>query len=174
MSHRLEVLISAEQIENKVQELGRRIREDHGDDTVVLIGVLKGAYPFLADLARAIPGDVMVDFVQTSSYGTDKSSSGVVQIKRDHDVNIEGRHVVVVEDIVDTGLTLTHLLEILGTRKPASLKVAAILSKPDAHQHRVPVDYLGFEIPSSFVVGYGLDLAERYRHLPYIALLHGD
>lgn len=174
MSHRLEVLISAETIQEKVKELGQRIRQDHPEATIVLLGVLKGAYPFLADLARAIPGEVMVDFVQTSSYGADKSSSGVVQIKKDHDVNIEGRHVIVVEDIVDTGLTLSYLLDILATRKPASLQVASILSKPDAHRHQVPVDYLGFEIPPHFVVGYGLDLAERYRHLPYIALLHED
>lgn len=171
MSEKLKVLITEEQIRERVQELGKKVRQDIPDGPVMLLGVLKGAYPFLADLSRAISGEVMVDFVQISSYGADKSSSGVVQIKKDHDINIEDRHVIVVEDIVDTGLTLKHLLDLLATRKPKSLRVAAALSKPDAHLHEVPVDYLGFEIPNEFVVGYGLDFAERFRHLPYIAVL---
>ena len=170
----MKILVTAEQIQTRVKELGAQIRKDHGNETVVLLGVLKGAYPFLADLSREISGDVMVDFVQISSYGADKSSSGVVQIKKDHDINIEGRHVIIVEDIVDTGLTLKYLLDLLATRKPASLKVAAAVSKPDAHQHKIDVDYLGFDIPPEFVVGYGLDHAERYRQLPYIAVLQGD
>lgn len=171
MNEQLDVLISTEDLAKRVQEMGTEIRAKYGDQPVVLLGVLKGSFPFLADLARAITGEVLVDFLQTSSYGADKSSSGVVQIKKDHDINIEGKHVIVVEDIVDTGLTLKHLLEILSTRKPASLCVASALSKPEAHEHRVPIEFLGFEIPPVFVVGYGLDYAERFRHLPYVAVL---
>ncbi len=172
MNERLETLITREQIATRVAELGVEIRAKYSDSPIVLLGVLKGSFPFLADLARAIEGEVLVDFVQTSSYGVDKSSSGVVQIKKDHDINIEGKHVIVVEDIVDTGLTLKHLLEMLATRKPASLCVASALSKPEAHEHRVPIEFLGFEIPNVFVVGYGLDHAERFRHLPDVAILH--
>lgn len=174
MTARQEILITEEAIQNRVKELAAQIRKDFGDEPVLLLCVLKGAFPFLADLCRLIGGEIMVDFVQISSYGDDKSSSGVVRLKKDHDINIENRNVVVVEDIVDTGLTLKHLLELLATRKPKALKVAAILSKPDAHQYQVPVDYLGFEIPDKFVVGYGLDYAERYRQLPFIAVLQGD
>lgn len=167
-------LLDEAQIQARVTELGRQIQKDHQGHSIILLCVLKGAFPFLADLCRAIDGDVIVDFVQISSYGSGKTSSGVVQLKRDHDVNIENEHVIVVEDIVDTGLTLKHLLELLATRKPASLQVAAAFSKPQSHEHPVPIDYLGFEIPDSFVVGYGLDYAERYRHLPFLAVLESD
>lgn len=167
----LETLISEAEVQRRVSEIGEEIRKDIPEGQIVLLGVLKGSFPFLADLCRKVSGDVVVDFVQISSYGEEKSSSGVVQIKKDHDINIEGKHVIIVEDIVDTGLTLKHLIQLLTTRHPASLKVASILAKPEAMKHKVPIDYLGFEIPNAFVVGYGLDYAERYRQLPYVAIL---
>lgn len=170
----LEVLFSAEQVQAKVVELARQLRAEIPDEPLVLLGVLKGSFQFITDLARALEGEVLIDFVQTSSYGADKSSSGVVQLRKDHDVNIEGRHVVIVEDIVDTGLTLAYLRELLLTRRPASLRVVSMLSKPAARTHPALVEHVGFEIPNAFVVGYGLDFAEKYRNLPYIAILHGD
>ncbi len=171
---RLEVLVSAEEIKNRVTDLAHLIRTDVGSETIVLIGVLKGAFPFLADLAREIPGRVMVDFMQVSSWEGGRESTGTVRIIKDHDMDIEGKHVVLVEDIVDSGRTVNHLRQLLGTRNPASLRVAALLSKPDAHIHTTYVDYVGFEIADRFVVGYGLDDKELYRNLPYIALLSGS
>lgn len=144
---------------------------DYGEDPILLVGVLKGSYPFLADLTRQLGLNIEVDFVQTSSYGNKKSSSGIVQIVKDLDISIEGRHVLIVEDILDSGLTLKHLRELLGTRKPLSLKVVTLLLKPDAARHGAYAEYVGFEIPNQFVVGYGLDYAERYRNLPYVAVL---
>ncbi len=170
----LEVLFTAEQIQSRVLELAAELRKAIPTEPILLLGVLKGSFHFVSDLARALTGEVMVDFVQTSSYGDDKSSSGVVQLRKDHDVNIEGRHVVIVEDIVDTGLTLKYLRELLLTRKPASLCVVSMLSKPEARTHSTLIEYVGFEIPNSFVVGYGLDYAERYRNLPYVAVLHEE
>jgi hypoxanthine phosphoribosyltransferase len=166
-------LITADRLQSRCDELAAEIAAAYGDEPLVLIAVLKGSFQFVSDLARRLPGPVMVDFVQLSSYGQDKSSSGIVQVKKDHDVNIEGRHVLVVEDIVDTGLTLKYLLEVLQTRRPKSLKVATMLSKPTARRHEALVDYVGFEIENKFVVGYGLDHAESYRNLPYVAVL-GD
>src|SRR5579862_3981610 len=171
MSAHLESLISADLIAAKTDELGRRIRADYDDHQIILVGILKGSFIFLADLARAIGGDLEIDFAQTSSYSSGKSSSGVVQIRKDLDINIEGKHVLIVEDIVDTGSTLTHLRELLSTRKPETLKVCTLLSKPAARKVKIPVEYVGFEIPNEFVVGYGLDHGERYRNLPYIAIL---
>jgi hypoxanthine phosphoribosyltransferase len=170
-SSNLPALIDEPQLQAKIAEIGRQIRRDYGDEPLVLIGVLKGSMFFLADLARHLGDHVSIDFIQASSYGNEKSSSGVVQIRKDLDQNIEGKHVLICEDIVDTGLTLKHLKELLGTRKPASLKVVALLSKPEAREHDELIDYVGFEIPNEFVVGYGLDYAERYRNLPYIAVL---
>jgi hypoxanthine phosphoribosyltransferase len=169
---RLNELIAAEAIQKRCDELAEQIDLDYAGLGVVLIGVLKGSYMFLADLSRRLTVPVTVDFVQLSSYGEEKSSSGIVHIRKDHDVSIEGRHVLVVEDIVDTGLTLAHLCELLRTRRPASLKVVSMLSKPAARKHEALVDYLGFEIPNQFVVGYGLDHAESFRNLPFIALLN--
>jgi hypoxanthine phosphoribosyltransferase len=171
-THRLETLLSEEVIKAKVLELAAQIRADYGTSEVLLLGVLKGSFHFLSDLSRLLSDISTVDFVQTSSYGTEKSSSGVVQIRKDLDTNIEGRDVLIVEDIVDTGTTLTHLRELLGTRRPKSLKVVALLSKPEARKHKTQVEYIGFEIPNEFVVGYGLDYGERFRNLPYIAILH--
>lgn len=167
----MKVLVSQEAIQNRIEELARDLREHFGNETVVLVGVLKGCFMFMADLCRAIPGDVRIDFMQVSSYGMERSSSGIVQIRKDLDFNIEGMNVVLVEDIVDSGLTLTYLMEVLRTRKPKDLKVVTLLSKPQARKHQVEVDFVGFEIPDEFVVGYGLDDGERYRNLPYVASL---
>jgi hypoxanthine phosphoribosyltransferase len=168
----LDVLLSEEQIQNRIVELGAQITEDYGDAPLLLVGVLKGSYPFLADLSRQLGTNVEVDFVQTSSYGDGTTSSGIVQIRKDLDISIEGRHVLIVEDILDTGLTLRHLRELFNTRKPLSLKVVTLLCKPGAMRHETHAEYIGFDIADKFVVGYGLDHAERYRNLPYVAVLH--
>ncbi|HXH60528.1 MAG TPA: hypoxanthine phosphoribosyltransferase [Fimbriimonadaceae bacterium] len=171
---RLEVLITEQEIQNRVSELAGQVSADYGDRKILLVGVLKGSYPFLADFSRHLGENIEVDFVQTSSYGNGNTSSGIVRIKKDLDVNIEGRDVLIVEDILDTGLTLSHLRELLGTRRPRSLKVVTLLCKPAALRHPAQAEYVGFEIPDKFVVGYGLDHAERYRNLPYIAVLHEE
>ena len=165
-------LISEADIRARVQALGREIRRDHTDG-VHLVCVLKGAFVFLSDLARAIDGTVSLDFIAVSSYGAGTKSSGQVQLMKDLDFSIDGRDVVIVEDIVDTGLTLNYLQEILRARSPRQLKTACLLSKPSRRQIEVPVEYIGFSIEDRFVVGYGLDYAERYRNLPYIAVV-GD
>ncbi len=170
----LEVLITGQEIQDKVAELARRISDDYGDTPILLVAVLKGSFIFLADLVRLLGPNTEVDFVQTSSYGEGASSTGVVQIRKDLDVSIEGRDVLIVEDILDTGLTLSHLRELLGTRRPRSLKVVTLLRKPEAARHGTQAEYVGFEIPDRFVVGYGLDHAERYRNLPYVAVLHQE
>lgn len=165
-------LIAAEAITRRVGELGATITADYkaigaGEDVVVL-GVLKGSVIFLADLVRHISLPVTMDFIGVASYGDATVSSGVVQITQDLTKPIEGKHVLLVEDIVDTGHTVHYLLENLGTRKPASLKLCSLLHKPDRAEREVHIDYLGFTIPNKFVVGYGLDVAQRYRNLPYI------
>jgi hypoxanthine phosphoribosyltransferase len=167
----LSVLISQEDVQNRVHELASQLDIDYMGKDLILLGVLKGSVHFLSDLSRAMKSDTTIDFIQASSYGNGQSSSGVVQIRKDHDVNIEGRHVLIVEDIIDSGLTVKHLKELLSARKPASIKCISLLSKPDARLHDVRPDYLGFDIPDSFVVGYGLDSAEKYRSLPFIAEL---
>jgi len=168
---RLDVLLDHATIFGKIAEMARQIEADYEGETVLLVGILKGSLHFLSDLSRMLKLDSQVDFIQTSSYGSGKSSSGVVQIRKDLDTNIEGLHVIIVEDIVDTGLTLNHLREFLATRNPKSLKVAALLSKAEGRRVETTIEYIGFEIPNEFVVGYGLDYAERYRNLPYIAIL---
>ncbi|MBL8061047.1 MAG: hypoxanthine phosphoribosyltransferase [Chthonomonas sp.] len=170
----LKPLITADEIAERTKEIAVDIRRDFGDEELIVVGVLKGSFLFVADLCRHLGINVKVDFVQTSSYGAEKSSSGIVQIRKDLDVNIEGKNVLIVEDIIDTGLTLTHLMQIWQTRKPKALRVATLLSKPAARTHEMNVDYVGFEIPKKFVVGYGLDHGERYRNLPYIAELIDD
>lgn len=172
ISDRIDILLDSASIQSRIGEVAAQIRADYGDDEILLVGVLKGSFLFLADLCRYLGDNIEVDFVQTSSYGEGKSASGIVQIRKDLDINIEGKNVLIVEDIVDTGATLGHLRELLSTRKPRSLKVVSLLSKPEARTTETPVEYLGFEIPNKFVVGYGLDYAERYRNLPYIAILH--
>ena|SRR5688572_6933912 len=166
----MQVLISAEQIQVRVRELAAEIHRDHPDG-VHLIAVLKGAFVFLSDLARAIPGSCSLDFMAVSSYGSSTKSSGQVQLLKDLDSGLEGRDVVIVEDIVDTGLTLTYMQQILQARSPRHLRTACLLSKPSRRKVAVPVDYIGFEIEDKFVVGYGLDYAERYRNLPHIAVI---
>lgn len=172
LNETLEILIDADTIRAKVDELAERIKRDYAGEPILLLGVLKGSLHFISDLGRRLPETTTVDFVQVSSYGGAKSTSGIVQIRKDLDVNIEGLNVLIVEDIVDTGTTLSHLRELLATRRPRSLKVVALLSKPQARKHETQVEYVGFEIPNEFVVGYGLDYGERFRNLPYIAILH--
>ena len=166
----MEVLIGANDIQQRVQALAREIRRDHPDG-VHLVCVLKGAFVFLADLARALEGDATLDFMAVSSYGSSTKSSGQVQLMKDLDAGLEGRDVVIVEDIVDTGLTLTYLQDILRARAPRSLRTACLLSKPSRRKVDVKVDYVGFTIEDRFVVGYGLDYDEKYRNLPYIAVI---
>ncbi len=164
------VLISADDIRRRVRALADAIHRDHPDG-VHLVAVLKGAFVFLSDLARAMPGPCSLDFMAVSSYGSSTRSSGQVQLLKDLESGLEGRDVVIVEDIVDTGLTLQYMQQILLARSPRHLRTACLLSKPSRRQVEVPVDYIGFEIEDKFVVGYGLDYAEQHRNLPYIAVL---
>ena len=166
-----EVLVSAEELQRRVAELGAEITRDYDGRTLLLIGVLKGAVFFLSDLMRFIDVPVEVDFMAVASYGSATDSSGVVRILKDLDIAIEGRHVLIVEDIVDSGLTLQYLMRNLGSRNPSSLEVCALLTKPDRRKVDLPTRYVGFEIPDRFVVGYGLDHAERHRNLPFVAAL---
>ena len=166
-----EVLVSAEDLQRRVAELGEEITRDYDGRTLLLIGVLKGAVFFLSDLMRFIDVPVEVDFMAVASYGSATDSSGVVRILKDLDVAIEGRDVLIVEDIVDSGLTLQYLMRNLGSRNPRSLEVCALLTKPDRRKVDLPTRYVGFEIADRFVVGYGLDHAERHRNLPFVAAL---
>ena len=167
----LEVLIPTETIKERISELGAEIARDYAGRNPLLIGVLKGACLFLSDLMRAADIPLNVEFIAISSYGAEMRTSGEVRILKDLDVAIEGRHILVVEDIVDTGLTLSYLLANLKSRGAESVKLAALLDKFERREKEVPIDYLGFKIPDKFVVGYGLDFAERYRNLPFIAVL---
>jgi hypoxanthine phosphoribosyltransferase len=167
----LQVLLSEEQIRARINELGAQLTRDYAGRNPLLIGVLKGACFFLSDLMRAIDTRLSLEFMAISSYGSSTRTSGEVRIMKDLDVPIEGRHILVVEDIVDTGLTLSYLLANLHARGAASVKLAALLDKYERRQKEVKIDYLGFQIPDEFVVGYGLDFAERYRNLPFIAVL---
>ncbi len=165
-------LYPAERIAARVRELGAEIARDYGDRELVLVGVLKGSFCFIADLARAIPStQVRVEFLGLASYGDETRSSGVVQITSDLTKPVDGQHVLVVEDIVDTGLTMDYLMDNLRTRHPASVKLCALLHKPSRQKKEIAIDYLGFTIPDLFVVGYGLDYAQRYRNLPYIGVM---
>jgi hypoxanthine phosphoribosyltransferase len=164
-----EILLSAEQIQKRVAELALEIRGDFPDDLHV-IAVLKGAFMFLSDLVRHTPGHVSMDFMAVSSYAKGTTTSGEVRLLKDLDTTLDGRNVVIVEDIVDTGLTLSYLQEILRARDPKSLKTACLLSKPSRRKIDVPVEYIGFEIEDKFVVGYGLDDAGQFRHLPFIGM----
>src|SRR3954471_2612421 len=165
-----EILLSEAQIQKRVAELAGEIRRDCPDD-VHLVAVLKGAFMFLSDLVRHMSGPVTLDFMAVSSYAKARTSSGEVRLLKDLDSALDGRHVVIVEDIVDTGLTLTYLQDILRARNPRSLRTACLLSKPSRRQIEVAVEYIGFTIEDKFVVGYGLDYAERYRQLPYIGVV---
>jgi hypoxanthine phosphoribosyltransferase len=167
----LRVLLSAEQIQNRIKELGQQITADYPTGTLQLICILKGACFFLADLARAIQRDVRVDFMGISSYGKGKTSSGEVRVTKDLDISLEDSHVLVVEDIVDSGVTLNYLIHILEQRRPKSIHIAALLDKPDRRRRPVHASYVGFRIPDEFVVGFGLDYAEKYRNLDDICVL---
>ena len=166
-----EVLIDQETLAARVAELGAEVSADYEGRDLLLIGVLKGAVFFMADLMRHLTVPCEVDFMAISSYGAATDSSGVVRILKDLEINISGRDVLVVEDIIDSGLTLSYLRRTLGARKPASLEICALLTKPERREVEVPVRYVGFEIPNRFVIGYGLDFAERYRNLPYVGVL---
>jgi hypoxanthine phosphoribosyltransferase len=167
----LRVLISAEKIQARVRELGEQISNDYPDGNLHLICILKGACFFLTDLARAMKRDVFVDFMGISTYGKGKTSSGEVKVTKDLDISLEGADVVIVEDIVDSGITLNYLLHVLEQRKPRSIRVAALLDKPERRLRPVHVSYVGFQIPDRFVVGYGLDHAEKYRNLDAVCVL---
>ncbi len=164
----LEVLIDQQALARRIAELGEEISRDYADKDLALLGILKGSIIFLADLARSLSVECTIDFLGLSSYGNSTSSSGVVQITSDLSAPIEGRDVLVVEDIVDTGLTMRYLLENLATRKPKSLKVCTLLHKPARTKVQVPIDYTGFTIEDKFVIGYGLDYEDRFRNIPYI------
>lgn len=166
----LRVLIPEDRLQARITELGRQIRADYGGDPILCIGVLKGSFLFMADLVRAIGGDVRCDFLSASSYHGGTESTGTVTVNFDVATPLEGVHCLVVEDIVDTGRTLTHLLALLRARNPASLKTVSLLDKPSRRELPLDADYVGFAIPDEFVVGFGLDLAERFRNLPHIAV----
>lgn len=173
MADRIVTLLDAETIASRIRALGAEITKAYEGKKLVLVCVLKGSFVFTADLARTIDLPLRVEFLGVRSYGEGTSSTGVVQITQDLSKPIEGEDILIVEDIVDTGLTIAHLLELLGTRKPASLKVCALLHKPARTRVEVPIDYLGFTIEDRFVVGYGLDWSERYRNLPMIGVVEG-
>lgn len=167
----VEVYLDHATIQHEVAKIARAIEADYGDEPVLLVGILKGAMHFLSDLGRTLRCESMVDFMQVASYGSGKSSTGVVQIRKDLDINIEGLNVILVEDIIDTGITISHVRKLLETRNPKSIRVAALLNKPTGRKTHPEIEYVGFEIPDEFVVGYGLDHAERFRNLHYIAIL---
>ena len=169
-----EILFTEEEIRQKVQDLGKQISQDYDkNDEIVAVGVLKGASIFMADLIRQIDMPVYIDFMAVSSYGYSTESSGIVRILKDLDLEIEGKHVLIVEDIIDTGLTLKYLTDNLRSRNVKSLKICTLLDKPERRKCDLDIDYTGFKIPDKFVVGYGIDYAEKYRNLPYIAVVKG-
>ena len=174
MSERVEVLLSEAEVDAKIQEIGELISKDYAGKQVHLVCVLKGGAFFMCELAKRITVPVSMDFMSVSSYGSDTKSSGVVKIVKDLDEPLQGKDVIVVEDIVDSGRTLSYLLEMLRDRKPNSLKLCTLLDKPDRRVVEVPVDYTAFRIPDEFVVGYGLDYDQRYRNLPYIGIVRFD
>jgi hypoxanthine phosphoribosyltransferase len=167
-----QVLFSEEEIADCVKRLGAQISADYAGKKLLLVTVLKGAFIFMADLVRAIDGDVEIDFMAVSSYGAEAKSSGVVRIIKDLEAGVEGRHILIVEDILDSGLTLKYLLKNIGSRNPLSIEVAALLLKEGKQQTDLKCRYIGFKCPDEFVVGYGLDYGERYRNLPYIGVLN--
>jgi hypoxanthine phosphoribosyltransferase len=168
------ILVQQDELAHRVRQLGEEISVDYAERELFLVGVLKGAVFFLSDLMRHLEVPCQVDFMAVASYGSSTDSSGVVRILKDLDAPIEGRNVLIVEDIVDSGLTLSYLLRTLAARNPASLEVCALLTKPERRKVELPIRYVGFEIPDSFAIGYGLDHAERYRNLPYVAELGDD
>src|SRR5438067_140447 len=171
LSKELDVLFTPEQIAARVRQLGLQIERDYDAKELVLLGVLKGSFLLISDLARSIDLPLSVDFIGLSSYGEATESSGVVKITSDLSRPIEGKHVLIVEDIIDTGLTMRYLLDNLATRHPASVKICGLLSKPSRARARIPIRYLGFEVPDRFVVGYGLDAGEKFRNVPFIGVV---
>ena len=174
MSEKIRVLLSEEEGNEKIKEMGDRISRDYAGKQIHLICILKGGVFFACELAKRISIPVSIDFMQVSSYENSTSSSGIVRIKKDLDDSMEDKEVLIVEDIIDTGNTLHYLIPVLQARKPASLKLCALLNKPDRRQKEVEISYLGFDIPDEFVVGYGLDYAQKYRNLPYIGVVEPD
>ncbi len=174
MAEHIEIMLTEEEVDKKIQELGEKISSDYAGKQVHLVCVLKGGSFFMCELAKRITVPVSLDFMSVSSYGSDTKSSGVVKIVKDLDEPLEGKDVIVIEDIVDSGRTLSYLLEMLSDRKPNSLKLCTLLDKPDRRVVDVKVDYTGFEIPDEFVVGYGLDYDQKYRNLPYIGVVKFD
>ncbi len=168
-----EILVQQDELAHRVRALGAQISTDYAGQSVLLVGVLKGAMFFLSDLMRELEVECEVDFMAVASYGSSTDSSGVVRILKDLDASIEGREVLIVEDIVDSGLTLSYLLRTLRAREPTSVEVCALLTKPERRKVDLPIRYIGFEIADRFVIGYGLDYAERFRNLPYVAALEG-
>jgi hypoxanthine phosphoribosyltransferase len=165
------ILVSEQQLKDKIADMGRELSQEYAGGELVLVGVLKGAIMFIVDLARALDLPVKLDFMAVASYGASTQTSGIVRILKDLDSSIEGKHVLIVEDIIDSGLTLNYIVETLQTRNPASLKVCALLNKPARRQVDVTVDYICFNIPDEFVVGYGLDFNQIYRNLPFVGVL---
>ena len=173
MAETVRVMISEEDVDAKIAELGKRISEDYAGKQVHLVCILKGSVFFTCELAKRITVPVSLDFMSVSSYGDGTKSSGIVKIAKDLDETLEGKNVIVIEDIIDSGRTLYYLMEVLQKRQPESLKLCTLLDKPDRRVKDVKVDYVGFEIPDEFVVGYGLDYAQKYRNLPYIGIVEG-
>ncbi|WP_051669590.1 hypoxanthine phosphoribosyltransferase [Bryobacter aggregatus] len=169
---KLRVLVPAEKIKERIEELGKQISADY-QGPIIMIGILKGAFIFMSDLARVIENPTRIDFMGISSYGNSKSTSGEVRLTKDLDMSVEGLDVLVVEDIVDSGVTLTYLIHLLSQRRPRSIRIAALLDKPDRRMRPIKVNYCGFEIPDEFVVGFGLDYAEEHRNLKDICVLEG-
>ena len=166
-----QILVTEDEIQTKVAELGKRISDDYRERDLLLVGVLKGAFVLMADIARALSIPAEFDFMAVSSYGSSTKTSGIVRILKDLDLDIRGRNVLIIEDVVDSGLTLSYLLRNLRGREPASLEICALLTKPEVQEVALDIRYHGFAIPPTFVVGYGLDYAQRYRNLPYIGTL---
>ena len=173
MAESIRVLVSEEKIVKRIMELGAKISEDYAGKSVHLICVLKGGAPFMCELAKRITVPVSMDFMSVRSYGNNTSSSGIVKIAKDLDEPLEGKDVLIVEDIIDSGRTLYYLMQLLEKRKPASMKICTLLDKPERRERDVKVEYTGFNIPDKFVVGYGLDYAQKYRNLPYIGVVEG-
>ena len=173
MAESIRVLVSEEKIVKRIMELGAKISEDYAGKSVHLICVLKGGAPFMCELAKRITVPVSMDFMSVSSYGNNTSSSGIVKIAKDLDEPLEGKDVLIVEDIIDSGRTLYYLMQLLEMRKPASMTICTLLDKPESRERDVKVEYTGFNIPDKFVVGYGLDYAQKYRNLPYIGVVEG-
>ncbi len=168
------MLLTKEQIAERVEELGIRISKDYQDDPPIMVSVLKGGFIFLADLVRAISIPIEIDFMEVSSYGDGTVSSGVVRILEDLSLNIEDRHILIVEDIIDTGHTLRYIIENLKTRHPKSVKICTLLDRRGRREVEIPLDYVGFVVPDKFVIGYGLDLAQKYRNLSYIGIIEEE